>query len=99
MTIAHARLSLIDYMAWINQFDTKMISVEPGEIISYKTIVGPFDIPTWFLLGASVLLVIVVLIVINAVTKETNYMQKGKSKQKPSQYTNIFESIFCLCIN
>ena len=81
-------------MAWINQFDFVMISVEPGEITSYKTIVNPFDIPTWSFLVGSILLAIVILIVINAVRGETNYMQKGKYKKKPYQYANTFQSFF-----
>ena len=83
-------------MAWINQFDFIMISVEQEELISYKTIVNPFDIPTWFFLAGSIPLAVVLLIVINAVTEETNYMQKGKSKEKPCQYGNSFESFFSM---
>ena len=78
VTHTHSTLSLIDYMAWISQFEFIMISMTPREIVSYTTLIRSFDMITWGFLVGSLFSSIILLIVIGFVTGQTNYMQKGK---------------------
>lgn len=65
-------------MAWIDQFEFIIISVAPRELVSYKTLIRPFDTTTWSFLAGSISSAILLLIVINSVTEGKNYLQKGK---------------------
>ena len=69
-------LSKVDYMSWVDQFEFVMISMNPREVVSYDTIIRPFDLPSWCLLGKSTLVMIMVLILINMVTGQSTTLYK-----------------------
>ena len=84
-------LSKVDYLSWVDQFEFVMISMTPREVVSYATIIRPFDIVTWCLLGKSTLVMIMVLILINMVTGQSQTLFKCKLRTFTTAITHAMK--------